>query len=967
MADEENSGSKYFREYNLPQARDGASPKQVAAHQQTALAKLEGWYKSSSVEPRGTILVLPTGGGKTFTAVRFACVHPLSDGFKVLWLAHTHHLLEQAFNSFDGLVASIAEPKSQLTIRVVSGGDGHFKTHSMRPTDDVVIASLQAVARASLDKLDALTNFIQSALGKLLVVFDEAHHAPAPSYRRLLQQLREACPGMILLGLTATPTYSNENKQGWLAKLFPQRIVHQETPQNLMAARVLAKPVFEEARTNCEPNFTDREYAQWIGSNRDIPEEMVSYLATNRPRNEYIVAYYLQHRERFGKTLIFADRWAQCEAICTLLNSRGVRADAVYSHVSYTSGTPEERNRRTAGENAKILNRFRNGELDVLVNVRMLTEGTDVPDVNTVFLTRQTTSQILLTQMVGRALRGPAFGGTEKAFIVSFIDDWKQRIHWAAYEQIADGLADDSLPEYGKRPPIHLISIELIRRLARQMDSGTNINASPFRSFLPLGWFRADFDAQVGTSDEVVPARQLILVYEYDKLHFDAFIEAMKRENLQNFEETSIQFEDVRLRLEEWEGRFFTEREHRIGLALVNDMLSIVRHMAQNDNAVPTFFSFEARDSHDLDGVAQHFIADKLDFVAADQSLRREFVRQDRFWKTIYPKYEQFKSGFDACVNRFLHNGRHGGESSGPVLPSYTNPEPIPDREPSNDLKEQVKSRDQYRCLCCGATKRLQVDHIASSYSGGGRNHLENLQTLCAECNSAKSIQSIVFRTYQTILSTAPSHLPRLSPPGGVDAKDAEKWARFLRRCINFFYQCAAVYTVSAGEKGDRLRTWTIRLFPENNPAWLTPHLPSLVNQIREAREAAGFVAAPDQITVNEQSPARPVSDPATPPIESLTLHDVLHSIVEVEGFKVRISYSDGRRVRGDWTTDIGLYPYKNAANGEMTVNEWKNARCFRSCAVFDHSDFEVAVMDGNNAPCAGQRKLKTVRESYLQ
>ena len=919
------------------------------------------------MEPRGTILVLPTGGGKTFTAVRFACVHPLSDGFKVLWLAHTHHLLEQSFKGFDGLAASIAEPKSQLAIRVVSGGDGHFKTHSIRPTDDVVIASLQAVAKAAVDKLESLSAFIRSANGRLLVVFDEAHHAPAPSYRRLLQQLREACPGMMLLGLTATPTYSNENKQGWLAKLFPQRIVHQETPQNLMASRVLAKPVFEEARTNFEPDFTDREYAEWIGTNRDIPEETVSYLATNRARNEYIAGYYLKHRERFGKTLIFADRWAQCEAICTLLKSRDVRADSVYSHVVSTYGTPEERNRRTASDNARILNRFRDGELDVLVNVRMLTEGTDVPDVNTVFLTRQTTSQILLTQMVGRALRGPAFGGTEKAYIVSFIDDWKQRIHWAAYEQIADGLADDSIPEYGRRPPIHLISIELIRRLARQMDSGVNINAAPFRSFLPLGWYRADFDAQVGDTDEVVPARQLILVYEHDKPHFDEFIEAMKREDLRCFEESSVQFEDVRLRLEDWEGRFFTEKEHRIGLALVSDMLSIVRHMAQNDKVAPTFFPFEARGNHDLDGVAQHFIAEKLDFVAADHSLRREFVRQDRFWKTIYPKYEQFKSGFDACVNRFLHNGRHGGETTNPVPAPYINPEQIPDREPSNDLKEQVKSRDQYRCLCCGSTRKLQVDHIASSYSGGGRNHLENLQTLCAECNSAKSTQSIVFRTNQTILAAAPSQIPRLVSPGGVDTKDAEKWERFLRRWVNLFYQCAAVDTVTVGEKGDRLRIWTIRLFPENNPTWLVPHLSLLVQQIRAAREAAGYVAAPDQITLNEPLPARPLTILPKPPSGITALNDVLRSIEEVEGFRVSVSYSDGRKMRGDWTKDIQAYSYKNAANGEMTVDAWKNARCMKHFAMFDHSDFGVAVIDGNNHSCAGQRKLKTVRESYLR
>jgi superfamily II DNA or RNA helicase len=50
---------------------------------------------------------------------------------------------------------------------------------------------------------------------------------------------------MMLLGLTATPTYSDPKKSGWLLKLFPQNIVHQETAQNLMGAKVLAKPVFE--------------------------------------------------------------------------------------------------------------------------------------------------------------------------------------------------------------------------------------------------------------------------------------------------------------------------------------------------------------------------------------------------------------------------------------------------------------------------------------------------------------------------------------------------------------------------------------------------------------------------------------------------------------------------------------------------------------------------------------------------
>ena len=58
------------------------------------------WFGKESEGHKGGILVLPTGGGKTFTAVRFLCQGPLSKGYKVLWLAHTHHLLEQAYYSF---------------------------------------------------------------------------------------------------------------------------------------------------------------------------------------------------------------------------------------------------------------------------------------------------------------------------------------------------------------------------------------------------------------------------------------------------------------------------------------------------------------------------------------------------------------------------------------------------------------------------------------------------------------------------------------------------------------------------------------------------------------------------------------------------------------------------------------------------------------------------------------------------
>jgi superfamily II DNA or RNA helicase len=143
-----NQASEFYREYDLVQARKRGVTKTPAPHQASALRELDQWYRSASATHRGGILVLPTGGGKTFTAWQFICRNPLSDGYKILWLAHTHHLLEQAYFGLSDLVGIISEPKPLLSSRVVSGTIGHFPIHSIRPSDDVVVSSLQAASNA---------------------------------------------------------------------------------------------------------------------------------------------------------------------------------------------------------------------------------------------------------------------------------------------------------------------------------------------------------------------------------------------------------------------------------------------------------------------------------------------------------------------------------------------------------------------------------------------------------------------------------------------------------------------------------------------------------------------------------------------------------------------------------------------------------------------------------------------------
>jgi ATP-dependent helicase IRC3 len=275
--------------------------------------------------------------------------------------------------------------------------------------------------------------------------------------------------------------------------------------------------------------------------------------------------------------------------------------------------------------------------------------------------------------------------------------------------------------------------------------------------------------------------------------------------------------------------------------------------MAQNDGEPPVFFEFGDRDSHDLDKVAKKFsFDDNLGAMALNQSLMTEYHRTDRYWKTIYYNYQLFKSQYDACVNRLLDINLHGNEYVDHNKVLKVNDE-RQDREPSNEIKEQVKARDGYQCLCCGENnkRRLQIDHVAPSYYGGN-NSQDNLQTLCRVCNQNKGINTLNFRIHQTVLTVPPSNFLTFEIPS--NAKNSDEWFKFLRRSINFFYHCSAVEFVKIGKRGKYFHEWYVYLFAGNNPAWIQPHLNGLVQKINAARRNAGLqeiksitVGSPDE------------------------------------------------------------------------------------------------------------------------
>jgi ATP-dependent helicase IRC3 len=733
-------------------------------------------------------------------------------------------------------VAQIAEPRGQLDVRVVSATPGHFPVSTVSSADDVVIATLQTVVAAYERGHDRLSAFLASSEGKLVVVFDEAHHAPAPSYCRLIERLREACPDLYLLGLTATPTYSDERRQGWLKKLFPQDVLFTVPRSRLIAAGVLSKPHFENRRTEVTVELDEADYQRWLSSYGDLPEHIVDTLARNQQRNDFIADTYAEGREKYGKALIFADRWYQCDYLREALQKRGLRADVVYSHIDAKLATADERNRRSKDENGRVLQKFRNDEIDVLINVKMLTEGTDVPSVKSVFLTRQTTSSILLTQMIGRALRGPRFGGTEDAHIVSFIDNWKQVISFADYETLPVGQADDAVPEYGKRPPLQIISIELVRRLARQMWKGGGA-AAPFITLLPVGWYRVEYQTRAKEGDDVTWQRQLVMVFANEKGRYDAFISALAEGEFAKYSTETLLLADVEESLQDWRKRLFAVSEDHAGSELLVDLFHIARHMGQGDGEAPAFFKFEERSAHDIDAIARECVQRDLGVRALEERLRAEYVRPDRFWMSLYSNYGLFCNQYQFAQRRILDAARHGIEPerySGIV----DTPERPPIREPSEAVKEAVFRRDGRCCCCCGSTRRLEVDHIIPAYLGGSCD-IDQLQTLCRVCNAEKAINELNFRVTRTTLD-GPPRFSLLDVPTQDDLTVEDAWLHYIQRTINFFYRCAAVENIDFKSAALGVEIW-LRLGIDET--WIEPHLEDFSAHITEARAAVGLSA----------------------------------------------------------------------------------------------------------------------------
>ncbi|MDR0324969.1 MAG: DEAD/DEAH box helicase family protein [Oscillospiraceae bacterium] len=282
--------------------KQGKNPRPLYPHQVAAIAELNTINKQDLFN---TLVVLPTGAGKTMTATRWLLPTAIDNKKKVLWVAHRHLLLEQAADSFAvNAFSDIVLNRASFKYRIVSGQ--HDRPIHIKHDDDILVVSKDSIIR-NMDRLDEWL----TGENELYFVIDEAHHATARSYRRIIEHIKSKIPNVKMLGLTATPFRTSEQEQGLLGKepLFTDDIVYKVDLDTLIKRGILSTPDFESYDTDIllgdELGLSAIKNIERLDL---IPEDIAEHIAKNKTRNSFIVKTYFENdnHKKYGQTLVFA-------------------------------------------------------------------------------------------------------------------------------------------------------------------------------------------------------------------------------------------------------------------------------------------------------------------------------------------------------------------------------------------------------------------------------------------------------------------------------------------------------------------------------------------------------------------------------------------------------------------------------------------------------------------------------------
>jgi len=320
------------------------------------------------------LICLPTGTGKT---VVFALLAKELNR-RTLVIAHTEELIEQAVEKF-----KIVWPG--VNVGVVKAESDEINSH-------VVVASIQTICREK--RLERLK---QQGFG--LMIIDEAHHATAPSYEKVIWELGfiEDNPEKLLVGVTATP----KRGDGIGLNAIFQAITFERSISTMIRAGYLSPLVGKQIYTKIDLTSVGFQ-------NGDFMQDELAKVINTVSRNQLIVDNYKLNALERKKALVFCVNVQHAKDLSMAFNLSGISSSPVY-------GAMEEEGRK------KILSDFSDGKYQVLTNCQLLVEGYDEPKIDCIIMGRPTASTTLFTQMIGRGIR--TFPTKQDCLVLDFTDN----------------------------------------------------------------------------------------------------------------------------------------------------------------------------------------------------------------------------------------------------------------------------------------------------------------------------------------------------------------------------------------------------------------------------------------------------------------------------------------------------------------------------------------------------------------
>lgn len=404
LKEEQKKDLQYFQLFDQPKI----SFKKLKEYQ--AQVFFETYNYISETPYARCIIQMPTGSGKTRTAMEIVCETINETNKNVLWLANTEELCDQAYFSF-------VEVWKFLRKRP-AGVINHLRYKNTLPSLKVPffhVASLQSFNSGDKDK-KLLSYGIDPNSLELLIV-DEAHISIAPTYKDTITKL--CAGGTKLIGLTATPgrqlksnQIEDENKK--LSEFYYHQKFELNTGKEMPIEYLRKKGILSNAKfisiegSNLERILSKKELLNCIENNR-IPKKIEDILTNDSSRTALIFDQLITLLKKNKKILFFGTSLNHSKLISTLINIKGFKA----AHIDGETGKYR----------SNIIQDFKENKLQILCNYGVLSTGFDDPKIDVVFMARPTNSIVLYSQIIGRGLRGPEIGGTDTAEIYTVFDN----------------------------------------------------------------------------------------------------------------------------------------------------------------------------------------------------------------------------------------------------------------------------------------------------------------------------------------------------------------------------------------------------------------------------------------------------------------------------------------------------------------------------------------------------------------